>query len=112
MRTRYVLGPLIIILFAITALTQTDRGTITGRVTDTSGGVMPKVQVPATNLDTKVVYSGVSNELGIYSILSLPVGRYAVNFRREGFKTYRQDGVTISLGQVITSGAGHTMTRT
>jgi len=101
METRRFLGLLGILLFALAALGQTDRGTITGRVTDASGAVMPETQVAATNLDTRVVYRNTSNQLGIYSILSLPVGKYDVEFRRDGFKTYKQEGVTISIGQVV-----------
>ena len=101
MRSRYSLGFGAMLLFALATLAQTDRGTITGRVTDASGAVMPEVQVTVTNLDTRVVYHGTSNELGLYSIPSLPVGRYSVDLRRIGFKTYFQEGVTISLGQVV-----------
>jgi len=101
MRTRYILGPSAALLFALTALAQTDRGTITGSVTDPTGAVIPGVQVTATSLETKVVHRGPTNGLGIYSILSLPVGNYSVQFKRDGFKTFQQEGVTISLGQVV-----------
>jgi hypothetical protein len=89
------------LLFALTALAQTNQGTITGRVTDPTGGVIPQVQVTVTNLDTGVVYPGVTNDLGIYSILYLPVGRYGVEYKKDGFKTFQQRGVTISTDQVV-----------
>lgn len=101
MRTRFILATFGILLLGLTALAQTDRGTITGRITDSSGGVVPNVRVTARNLATSVVYPSDSNQLGIYSVFSLPVGTYAVEFERQGFRTYKQEGVTISLGQVI-----------
>jgi hypothetical protein len=101
MKVRYFLSLFAILLFALAAVAQTDRGTITGRITDASGGVIPQVQVTATNLDTKVVYPGTSNQLGLYSVGELPIGKYAVEMKREGFKTYKQEGVTISIGQVV-----------
>ena len=101
MKVRYLLILFTILLVAFTASAQTDRGTITGRITDASGGVIPQVQVTVTNLDTKVVYPGTSNQLGLYSVGELPIGSYAVEMKREGFKTYKQEGVTISIGQVV-----------
>ena len=101
MRRIYFLTPLTMLLFVLMALAQSNQGTITGRVTDPSGGVIPQVQVTVTNLDTRVVYPGVTNNVGIYSVLYLPVGRYGVEFKREGFKTFQQEGVTISTDQVV-----------
>ena len=39
-------------LFAVTAVAQTDRGTITGRVTDIAGAYIAGVFVVATHLGT------------------------------------------------------------
>jgi len=92
---------LIIALSALSVSAQTDRGTITGRVTDPSGAVVPGVEVTATEVDTRTVSRSTSNELGLYTILNLPIGTYDVGFKAQGFKTFTQEHVSISIGQVV-----------
>jgi hypothetical protein len=100
-RSRWLLVLLVIALSALSASAQTDRGTITGRVADPSGAVVPNAEVIAMNLDTGAVSRTVSNELGLYTILNLPIGTYRVEFKVEGFKTFTQEPVSISIGQVV-----------
>ena len=57
-------------------LAQSDRATMTGTVTDSSGGVIPDVSVIAINVDTRVETSGATNDVGLFRILNLPVGQY------------------------------------
>jgi len=80
---------------------QSDRGAITGTVTDPTGAVVPGVQVTATKADTKVQTSATTNDVGLYSILNLPIGGYTVAFSKQGFKTYDRSGITVMIGQVV-----------
>ena len=52
-------------LFAGSAYAQTDQGTITGVVQDTSGAVIPEAQVTVTNVDTGLSLETKSNRSGI-----------------------------------------------
>lgn len=65
---------------------QTITGAITGTVTDPSGAVVPNGKVSATNQGTNVSYEAQSNEAGIYNLLFLPIGDYAVSVSAPGFK--------------------------
>jgi hypothetical protein len=80
---------------------QADRGAITGTVTDPSGAVIPGVQVTATNVDTKVQTTTTTNEVGLYTVLNLPIGKYSVTFMKQGFKTYDRSGITVGIAQVV-----------
>ncbi|HSB17110.1 MAG TPA: TonB-dependent receptor [Bryobacteraceae bacterium] len=80
---------------------QSDRGAITGTVTDATGAVVPGVQIAATNLSTGVVFTATTNEVGLYSVLNIPIGRYSVAFTKQGFKTYTRDGISIAVAQVV-----------
>src|SRR4029079_5414552 len=51
---------------------------IVGRVTDTSGGVLPAVTVTAENIATKSVRTTVTSDTGDYVFTLLPVGVYTV----------------------------------
>jgi hypothetical protein len=80
---------------------QADRGAITGTVTDPSGAVIPGVQVTGTNVDTKVQTTTTTNEVGLYTVLNLPIGKYSVTFTKQGFKAYDRSGITVAIAQVV-----------
>ncbi len=88
---------------AISAVAQTDRATITGTVTDSTGAVLQGANVNATNADTKAVFTGLTNGNGVYTIPSLPVGNYVLEVSHDGFKTYTRAGISPVAGQVITA---------
>ena len=79
---------------------QSDRGSITGTVTDPTGAVVPGVQVTATNTDTAVQTNATTNDVGLYRILNLPVGQYSVLFVKEGFQKIERTGITLTISQV------------
>jgi len=79
---------------------QSNRATITGTVTDSSGGVVVGVEVTVTNLDTNVPTKTSSNQDGIYVVPNLPPGKYSVGFRKEGFETLRLPTITLISTQV------------
>jgi hypothetical protein len=66
---------------------QSDRGTITGKVTDPGGAVIPGVQVTATHLGTNIQYKATTTESGEFVMPSLPVGDYKVVIESQGFKS-------------------------
>ena len=66
------------LLFGSTASAQIDTGTIVGRVTDASGGVLPGVSVTATQQGTGVASNAVTNANGEFIFPGLRVGAYEV----------------------------------
>lgn len=100
MRKSFVVLLLIHLLIAGLLWAQSDRGTITGTVTDASGAVIPGVEVTATNVETGIKTTATSNHVGLYSILNLPVGRYAVSFNKQGFKMLERPAITLAVAQV------------
>ncbi|MBP1609219.1 MAG: hypothetical protein H6Q04_1454, partial [Acidobacteria bacterium] len=63
-----------LLLIAPSILAQSDRGTITGTVTDPAGAMIPNVPIEAKNTETGAVYQTVSSATGNYTIAQLPVG--------------------------------------
>ncbi len=82
--------PALALLWLSTAWSQDPRGTITGLVADSSGAVIPGASVKATNLDTGVAVSAVSNDTGAYEIPYLNPGAYRLEVELQGFKTWAQ----------------------
>jgi hypothetical protein len=70
--------------------------TITGVVTDGSGGVLPGVTVEARNNANQQLRTVVTDETGRYRIVNLQVGEYAVKFTLEGFAPASRPAITLT----------------
>src|SRR5829696_8169243 len=85
-------------LACTTLLAQSDRGIISGTVTDSSGAAIPGAKVTAVRVATNSTFSTVSTSTGDFTIPSLPVGEYTVRVELEGFKAAVTTGITITSG--------------
>ena len=80
-------------------IAQSDRGTITGTVTDSTGAAIIGVSVTATHAGTGATSKTTSGANGSYTIPLLPVGTYQVSAEHPGFKKYVGTGVAVETGQ-------------
>src|SRR2546423_1703856 len=71
---------------------------INGAITDTSGAVLPGVEVTATQTATGLVRTAISNETGSYTLPNLPVGPYKLEAALSGFRTFVQTGIVLQVG--------------
>lgn len=78
---------------------QVDLGTITGTTTDTTGAVIPGVQVVAINPSTGQQIKAVTNSAGIYTLLNLPIATYDITYSKPGFSSVVHTGVAIQVQQ-------------
>lgn len=82
-------------------LAQTALSTLRGTVYDQTGGVVPGVEVIATEATTNVrARSVVTDEHGSYEMPDLRPGTYRLTAELPGFKTFRADGVILDSGQI------------
>lgn len=95
----------LVLFLAMPALAQnTNTGEIRGTVTDSSGAVVPGVNVTLTNIDTGVTADFKTNEAGIYDSVSTPPGNYNITFSKEGFNKVAKGPVVLRVA-VITEDA-------
>ena len=80
---------------------QTSTSSITGTVTDTSGAVVPGAAVTLANDETGITATQKTNQAGVYSFPSIPIGKYSVRVEHRGFKSVRRTGNTLSIGSPI-----------
>ena len=80
---------------------QTERGTIRGTVTDTSGATISDAAVSATNDATGVVTETVTTAAGIYQIPQVRPGTYTVRAEFSGFKTFVRENVRVGAGAIV-----------
>src|SRR5262249_19224384 len=83
-------------LLATPAFAQVSNSNITGTAADATTAVLPGLTVTATNNGTGVAVSSVTNEAGVYTILSIIPGTYTVSAELPGFRkeTYNMVGLT------------------
>ncbi|MPY89653.1 MAG: hypothetical protein GEU99_17245 [Luteitalea sp.] len=79
---------------------QATQGVILGSVTDASGASVPGAQVIVKNEGTNLERTMLTNEAGDYRIAGLEVGSYEVDIQSQGFETFRQTRVDLSLNQI------------
>src|SRR5215475_5415773 len=68
---------------------------ISGTVKDQSGAVLPGVEITATQTETGVARTTVTNETGSYVLPNLPLGPYRVEAALPGFRTFVQTGIVL-----------------
>ncbi len=80
---------------------QSDRGTITGTVSDPAGAVVANAAIEARNQATGLMYSAATTQTGNYTIPQLPVGQYEISVAVPGFKKYVRQGLTVEVAQTV-----------
>ena len=88
-----------LVLTAVMAFAQGDRGSITGTLSDPAGAVVPNVRVGLINADTGAVFETATTETGNYTLPSLPVGRYRLTISAPGFSQYVREGIAVQGSQ-------------
>ena len=77
-------------------------GSISGVIRDSSGAVVPGVQVAAHNTQTGLQWTTATDDKGFYSFQALPVGTYDIEANKNGFRGYRQSGIVLNVNAAIT----------
>ena len=104
MRTpaRSIVAFLVSLSLTSAAAAQEFRATITGRVTDPNGLVVPGATVTITNTETGEVAVGTTTTEGAYPVPFLRPGLYTVAAELTGFRKVSQANVRLEVGQTST----------
>ncbi len=87
---------LLLLLFVpVLLFAQSDRGTLTGTVTDPTGALVPEATLSLKHTDTGAVYEGRTTGTGNYTLAELPSGNYELTVSRPGFQKYVQSGIQV-----------------
>jgi hypothetical protein len=86
---------------ATPAAAQVLYGSITGRVVDSTGSVVPGASVRVSHTATNQTRSTLTNDQGNYNFATLPGGRYDVSVVKEGFQTHTATNVNVAVDEVV-----------
>ncbi|HCA59114.1 MAG TPA: hypothetical protein DEP46_14160 [Blastocatellia bacterium] len=87
---------------ALSVPAQVTTATVTGRVLDAQGAVVPGAKVTVTNRGTSAERSVVTNSNGEYTVTSLPPGRYNIAVEAESFSRTLAEDVELNVGARVT----------
>jgi hypothetical protein len=80
---------------------QSDRGSITGLVSDPAGAVVPAAAIEARNTATGGLYETVTTSTGNYTLSEVPSGPYEVSVTVAGFKKFVRRDLDLQVGQTL-----------
>ena len=94
---RSLLVAALLLVFTGSVHAQT-MGSIFGKVTDSSGAVMPGVTVTVTGTALQSPRVAVTTETGAYQFPNIPAGTYTVTFELQGFKKATRANIPVAAG--------------
>src|SRR5438105_3792258 len=98
---RYLSIAVVAFLSALAAFAQTDRGTITGTISDPAGAVVASAAIEARHTDTGTVYQAGSSTTGNFTLVQLPAGTYELSVTVPGFKKFVRPGIIVNVAQTV-----------
>ncbi len=87
-----------LLLSVPTAASQEFRGSISGRVTDSTGAEVHGAKLTITNIATKVSENTTTDDAGNYTVLYLTPGQYQIWVETPGFKKLERSGIELRIG--------------
>ena len=104
---KYLAGALVLLAifaFAPFAHAQGDIfGVLSGKVTDSTGALIPGANITIMNEATKLKRVVVSDSTGFYTAPQLSVGQYTVRGEKQGFKMTAVTGIDLNAGAHATA---------
>src|SRR5215510_7141230 len=102
--TSFKVGVVVVLLCAVVcnvAFSQSQNARLGGTVSDSSGALIPGVEVTSTNDGTGITTTVVTNEAGTYQFASLQPGAYTVSAVLTGFQTQTYKQVALGISQQV-----------
>ena len=90
---------LVVSLAVSSLLAQAPTASIVGRIEDASGASVGAAAIKVRNLETGAARAVTSDEAGNYRLLSLPIGPQELTVEKTGFRTIKQTGIHLAVGQ-------------
>jgi len=87
------------VTLSLVALAQSDRGSITGTVSDPAGAVVANATVQIRNVETGAIYQAGTSATGNYTLAQLPAGQYELSTSVTGFKNYTRQGIRVNVAE-------------
>ncbi len=98
---RAITAVLFLLLMFVSVGAQEFRGSLTGKVTDPNGAVVPGATVTIKNVGTNVENTATTNDDGSFDFPLLQPGKYTLTVTHPGFKTAMREDVAIQVADKL-----------
>ncbi len=98
---RSLKGYVCLCLLTVSAFAQSDRGTITGTVSDPAGAVVSNAPINARQLETGATFQAGTSATGNYTLSQLPTGTYELTVTVPGFKRFVRQNLALPVAQTL-----------
>ncbi len=95
MRSRVLWLAFVLLAVAIAGFAQNESATLSGRVTDSTGAVLPNASVTVIDQATKIERHTISNNVGLYVVPGLKPGVYRIIVKRAGFSQFVKTDIVL-----------------
>lgn len=79
--------------------TLASTATLSGSVLDPTGAHVPNAEVKLSSADKGITRTFKTDSQGNFSFALLPAGTYALQIEAQGFRTFKQQGIALEVGQ-------------
>lgn len=93
---------ILLLCLGLAAAAQQITASIRGTVADPVGAAVPGAAVTATQVETGLVRTAITDRSGEYVLIELPVGHYKLQTSAKGFQTYVQQGIVLEVNETAT----------
>jgi len=93
---------MVVVAAGVNVFAQQITGSVRGTVLDPSGAVVQSASVSASQTETGLTRSAMTDHSGAYVLLELPVGHYQLQVEARGFQTYVQQGIILNVNETAT----------
>src|SRR4051812_2332704 len=83
---------------AVSTTAQTTNASLSGTVLDPASAVVPRVRVVLENVRTGIVFTGETNEVGVYLFPTIQPGSYRLTVAAPGFRNHTVNDITVAVG--------------
>jgi Carboxypeptidase regulatory-like domain len=89
-------------IFSATVSWASVGGSISGTVKDRSGAVIPNASIAVREVSTDIEYKTHTDGGGYYTLPVLPVGRYELDVKAPGFRSYQRKDIVLDTNAALT----------
>jgi len=93
---------LLTVFASLNLVAQQITGSIRGNALDPSGAIVQGATITATQIETGLTRTAMTDRQGDYVLIELPIGHYQLEVKARGFQTYLQQGISLDVNENAT----------
>jgi hypothetical protein len=98
---KHYCSTIFVVLFACVNVWSQSTAQISGSIADQSEAVLQGVQISATQTETGIIRTTITDEAGVYVLPNLALGPHRLEASLAGFRTFVQTGIVLQVNTTL-----------